>query len=218
MNGEPLIRWGWISGHLDDIWERTLEHLELTAVAVGAGFLIAMALSIVAISYRRTYAPITWFAGVLYTIPSLAFFALLVPFTGLTTLTAEIALTSYTLLVLVRNIVAGIDGVPQHVREAATAMGYRPWRLFAEIELPLALPVIIAGLRIATVTTVGLVTITALITLGGYGALIEDGLRRFFWTPLVVGATLSILLAVTFDLLLVGAERLLTPWSRHRAL
>ena len=142
--------------------------------------------------------------GILYTIPSIALFALLVPVTGLTITTAEVGLVSYTLLILVRNIVAGIDGVPAAVREAAVAMGYRRWRMFAQIELPLALPVIIAGLRIATVTTVGLVTVTALIGQGGYGAFINDGLQRFFNTPLVVGAVLSVALAVALD---VAARR-----------
>jgi osmoprotectant transport system permease protein len=175
-----------------------------------------MALSVLALRRRMTYTPITWFAGVLYTIPSLALFALLVPLTGLTTLTAEIGLVSYTLLILVRNIVAGIDGVPPAVRDAAVAMGYTPARMFFEIELPLATPVIVAGLRIATVTTVGLVTITALIGQGGYGYFIDDGLRRFFNTPLFLGSILSVALAIALDTGLVLAERALTPWSRRR--
>lgn len=214
---EPLVRWGWIADHLDEIGRRTAEHLQLTGIAVGAGFVIAMALALVAVRYRRAYAPITWVAGILYTIPSLALFALLIPLTGLSTLTAEIGLVSYTLLILVRNIVAGIDGVPRAVREAAVAMGYRRTRLLVEIELPLALPVIIAGLRIATVTTVGLVTVTALIGQGGYGFLIADGLRRFFNTPLLVGATLSVAMAIALDAVLVVAERALSPWARKRA-
>jgi osmoprotectant transport system permease protein len=184
---------------------------------VGAGFAIAMALSVLSLRYRRAYTPITWLSGILYTIPSIALFALLIPLTGLSTLTAEIGLVSYTLLILVRNIVAGVDGVPRAVTEAAAAMGYRRTRMFVEIELPLALPVIVAGLRIATVTTVGLVTVTALIGQGGYGFLIYDGLRRFFNTPLFVGATLSVAMAVALDWLLVAAERALTPWSRRRA-
>jgi osmoprotectant transport system permease protein len=213
---EPFVRWDWIASHLDEVWARTVQHVHLTAVAVGVGFVIAMGLSLIALRWRRTYAPITWTTGILYTIPSIAFFALLVPFTGLSVVTAEAGLVSYTLLILVRNIVAGIDGVPASVREAATAMGFKRWRMFAEIELPLALPVIIAGVRIATVTTVGLVTVTALIGQGGYGAFINDGLRRFFNTPLVLGATLSVALAVTLDVLLVLLERALTPWARRR--
>jgi osmoprotectant transport system permease protein len=218
MPSEPFIRWSWIAAHLDDIASRTIEHVELTFIAIGVGFALAMLLSIIALRYRRAYPPITWFTGILYTIPSIALFALLIPFTGLTTLTAEVGLVSYTLLILVRNIVAGIDGVPDSVREAAVAMGFRRWRMFASIEIPLALPVIIAGVRIATVTTVGLVTVTALIGQGGYGAFINDGLQRFFNTPLIVGAVLSVALAIVLDLALVGAERLLTPWSKRRTI
>jgi osmoprotectant transport system permease protein len=214
MTQEPFIRWNWIGSHLGDIWARTVEHLVLTGIAVGLGFVLALALSLLALRKRRTYTPITWVAGVLYTIPSIALFALLVPITGLTKTTAEIGLVSYTLLILIRNIVAGIDGVPASVREAATGMGYSRRRMFFEIELPLALPLIVAGLRIATVTTVGLVTITALIGQGGYGYFINDGLQRFFNTPLVVGAILSVAMAVALDIGLVLVERALTPWRR----
>src|SRR2546427_13185296 len=123
METEPFIRWNWIAGHLGEIGSRTVQHLELTAIAVGIGFAIAMTLSVLAIRRRVTYTPITWFAGVLYTIPSIALFALLVPVTGLSTVTAEIGLVSHTLLILIRHIVAGIDGVPFAVRDHATAMG-----------------------------------------------------------------------------------------------
>ena len=214
---EPLIRWGWIVDHLDDIWVATVEHVQLTAIAVGLGFVIALALSIVALRFRASYGPITWVTGTLYTIPSLALFAFLVPFTGLSLLSAEIGLVSYTLLILFRNTVAGIDGVPAEVREAAVGMGYRRWRLFLEIELPLALPVIVAGLRIASVTIVGLVTVTSLISLGGLGVFILDGLQRDFTTPLIVGAVLSVALASVIDLALVLVERALAPWERRRA-
>lgn len=215
MSADPLVRWEWVGDHLDEVWARTLEHLSLTGVAVGIGFAFAMALSALAIRWRRTYDPITWAAGALYTIPSLALFALLAPFTGLTFLTAEIGLVSYTLLILVRNIVAGIDGVPASAREAALGMGYTRSRMFVTVELPLALPVIVAGLRIAMVTIVGLVTVTALIGQGGYGFFILDGLQRNFHTPLVVGSVLSVGMAVALDLVLLGTERLLTPWRRR---
>ena len=154
--------------------------------------------------------------GVLYTIPSLALFVLLVPWTGFTTLTGEIGLVSYTLLILIRNIVAGVDGVPAPVKEAADAMGYRPMRRFFAVDLRLATPAIVAGLRIATVTTIGLVTVTGLIGLGGYGSLINDGLHRTFSTPIVVGAGLSVVMAIALDVGLVGVERVLTPWARRR--
>ena len=216
MSDEPLIRWYWIGDHLDEIRALTWEHLVLTGIAIGIGFAISMVLSIVALRFRATYAPITWVTGWLYTIPSLALFAFLVPYTGLTRTTAEIGLISYTLLILIRNTVAGIRGVPPAVLEAATGMGYRRTRLFLEIELPLALPVIVAGLRIASVTIVGLVTVTSIIGQGGLGQLILDGLRRDFTTPLIVGTVLSVLLATTIDVTLVTVERLLTPWSRRR--
>jgi osmoprotectant transport system permease protein len=154
---------------------------------------------------------------VLYSIPSLALFVMLIPLTGLSVATAEIGLVSYTLLIFIRNIVAGIDGVPSEVREAALGMGYTRRRMLLEIELPIALPVVIAGIRIATVTTVGLVTITALIGLGGLGQLILDGLNRLFTTPLIIGAVLSVVLALLLDGVLVLAERALTPWARRKA-
>ena len=213
----PWFRWSWVFSHLDDIWERTQEHLILTGIAIGIGLAISMVLSVIALRFRATYAPITWVAGVLYTIPSLALFALLVPITGLTTTSAEIGLVSYTLLILIRNIVAGIDGVPAEVKEAAVGMGYTRRRLFLEIELPLALPVIVAGIRIASVTIVGLVTVTALIGKGGLGFFILRGLNSFFTTQILVGTVLSVALAVAIDLTLVLVERALTPWARRRA-
>ncbi len=211
---DSFVWWSWVGDHLDEIWERTVQHVQLTVIALVVGFAVSVVLALVSLRFRRAYTPITGFAGVLYAIPSLALFAFLVPITGLTLLTAEIGLVGYTLLILVRNMVAGIDGVAVHVREAADAMGYTPWRRFLAVDVRLATPTIVAGLRIAAVTTIGLVTVTALIGQGGYGALINDGLSRSFSTPIVVGATLSIALAIVVDLLLLGAERLLTPWAR----
>ena len=209
---EPWIRWNWVGGHVDLILGDLGQHVELTVIAVGAGLLIAIPIGVLAWRYRGSRAPVLGLAGAVYTIPSLALFALLVPWTGLTVLTAEIGLVSYTLLILVRNIVVGLDGVPAEVRDAALGMGYRPLRQLLRVELPLALPVIIAGLRIATVTTIGLITITALIGEGGLGQLLYDGLQRDFRTPLVVGSVLSVALAVVADLSLALVQRLLTPW------
>lgn len=215
--GEPLIRWDWVLSHLGDIVGRIGEHLVLTGLAVGFGFVIAFVFSLWALRWPWLYPPLTWVAGVLYTIPSLALFALLIPFTGLSILTAEIGLVSYTLLILVRAIVGGIRSVPAEVREAAVGMGYSPSQVLWKIELPLAVPVIIAGVRVATITTIGLTTVTALIGQGGLGALILDGIQRFFTTPLLVGAVLSIALAVVIDAGLVLLQRLATPWVRARA-
>ena len=213
---DSFIWWDWVDRHRDQIQNATFEHLRLTLIAVVVGFAISAVLAVIALRFRWTYAPITWITGFLYTIPSLALFVLLVPLTGFTTLTGEIGLVSYTLLILIRNIVAGVDGVPASVKEAADAMGYRPARRFLAIDLRLATPAIVAGLRIATVTTIGLVTVTGLIGLGGYGSLIDDGLKRTFSTPIVVGAGLSVVMAVVLDLGLVLLERSLTPWARRR--
>jgi len=212
--GEPLIRWDWIAGHLDEIAFRLGEHVELTAIAVGLGFVIAFGLALAILRTPRLEGPVTWFTGTLYTIPSLALFALLIPYTGLSVLTAEIGLVSYTLLILIRNIVRGIRDVPADVREAATGMGYTPRDLLWRVEVPLALAVIIAGVRVATISTIGLVTVTALIGEGGFGYFILIGIQRFFSTELIVGAVLSVALAIGADGLLVLLQRRFTPWTR----
>ncbi|MGH2377639.1 MAG: ABC transporter permease [Candidatus Limnocylindria bacterium] len=212
--GQPLIRWDWIASNADEIALRVGEHVLLTGIAVGAGFAIAFAVSLLVLRVPALEQPATFVTGTLYTIPSLALFALLVPYTGLTIVTAEIGLIGYTLLILIRNIVGGIRSVPGDISESALGMGYTPLQVLWRIELPVALPVIVAGIRIATITTIGLVTVTALIGQGGLGFLILIGIQRFFSTPLIVGATLSIALAVAVDAALVLAQRALTPWSR----
>lgn len=212
--GEPLIRWDWIADHLDEFAFRLAEHVELTVIAVGVGFVISFALSLLILRVPRFEGPVTAVTGTLYTIPSLALFALLIPYTGLTILTAEIGLIGYTLLILIRNILRGIRGVPADVREAAVGMGYTAREILWRIELPLAVAVIIAGVRIATVSTIGLVTVTALIGQGGFGYHILIGLQRFFTTELIAGAVLSVALAIVADALLVLVQRRLTPWTR----
>lgn len=214
--GEPLVRWDWVASHLDEIALRVGEHVELAAIAVVVGFVIAFGLSLLVLRFRGVEQPTIFVTGTLYTIPSLALFALLVPYTGLTITTAEIGLVGYTLLILIRNIVGGIRGVPAEVTEAARGMGYTRAQLLWRVELPLALPVIVAGVRVATITTIGLVTVTALIGQGGLGYLILIGIQRFFSTPLIVGAALSVVLAIAADGALVLAQRSLTPWSRAR--
>jgi osmoprotectant transport system permease protein len=215
---DPWIRWSWISGHADVITAALVQHIQLTLIAVLLGLVIAVPLGLVAWRSRLFRGPIFTLTGILYTIPSLALFAFLLPFTGLTILTAEIGLVGYTLLILVRNIVVGLNSVPDEVREAARGMGFRPLAELARIDLPLAIPGIMAGVRIATVTTIGLVTVTALIGEGGLGSLIYDGLLRDFHTPLVVGTVLSVALAVVADLSLASLQRVVTPWARSRAL
>jgi osmoprotectant transport system permease protein len=209
-----LVRWSWIGDHLDDIRGDLVQHVELTGLALLFGLLLAIPLALAAVQWPRTYGPILGFTGILFTIPSLALFILLIPFTGLQIQTALIGLTIYTLLILVRNIVEGLRGVDNDVREAAQAMGYTRARQLFQVELPLALPVIIAGVRIATVTTIGLVTVTALIGWGGLGQLFIEGFTLNFSTPIIIGIVLSALLAFTADLLLVGLQNRLTPWAR----
>ncbi len=210
------VRWDWIAGNLDQIAGATLAHLELTLIAVGVGFVISLVVGLVAYRWRNVYGPIAGVAGMLYTIPSLALFALLVPVTGLSVVTAEIGLVSYTLLILIRGVVTGLDGVPRDAVDAAIGMGYTDGQRLARVELPLAAPVILTALRLATVTTIGLVMVTALIGEGGLGQLMLRGLNRDFPTMVYVGVAASVALAVALDLLLVGLQRLLTPWTRAR--
>jgi osmoprotectant transport system permease protein len=213
---EPVMRWNWLADHLDLLLRGLLQHLWLTAVAVTVGFVLSLVLAVVALRFHAAWGPINAATGVLYAIPSLALFVLLTPVTGLTTLTAEIALVSYTLQILTRSIVAGVTGVSPAVRDAAAGTGHSRRQLLWRIEMPLALPVIVSGLRIATVTTVGLVPIAGLLGAdqGGLGQLIFDGLNRVFPTPLLVGALLTVILAVGLDLALLRVERALTPWAR----
>jgi osmoprotectant transport system permease protein len=215
----PLFQWDWVTRNTGRIWDATLQHLYLTGVSVGIGLALSLVLALAALRWRGLYGPIIAVGGLLYTLPSLALFAFLVPFTGISATTAIIALVTYTILILVRNIVTAVDGVPAEVIEAAEGMGYRAGRLFWEIQLPLALPVIVAGLRIASVTVIGLVTVTALLGLGGLGQFILTGFRVLppFPTQIVVGTLLSVVLAIAIDLLLLGVERALTPWARRRA-
>lgn len=213
---EPFIRWDWVRDHTDDVRSNFWEHLQLTVLAVGIGFVIALAMALVAVRWRALYGPLAAFCAAMYSVPSVALFALLLPFVGLTMQNALIALVTYTLLILLRNIVAGLDGVPPEVREAADGMGYERWRRVLRVDLPLATPSIVAGLRIATVTTIGLVTVTALVGEGGFGRFINEGLERQFSTEIVLGSALSVALAIACDVLFVLAERLLVPWARAR--
>ncbi len=211
---QPFIIWSWIGDHASDIASRGLQHVELTLLAVGLGLVISLPLAIVAHRHRRFLGPITTIASVLYTIPSLALISLLVTITGFSYVTVVIPLTTYTLLILIRNTVAGLEGVPADAKDAALGMGYTPRQMLWRVEVPLAMPVIIAGVRIATISTIGLITIAALIGRGGFGEFILEGLQTLFWTPLLLGSVLSVALALVADLLLIGVGRLATPWVR----
>jgi osmoprotectant transport system permease protein len=213
-----LFDWTWVGRNVDLIGRQLLQHVFLTVLAVGIGLLISIPVSVYIHRHRRLYGPVTSVAGVLYTIPSLALFALLLPFTGLGADTAEIGLVSYTLLILIRNTVVGLDSVPEDVKEAARGMGHTNRELLWRIEFPLALPVIVAGIRIATVTTIGLVTVTSLIGQGGLGFLMLAGFRNLYpEVAVLVGLLLSVALAVAADALLLAVQRLLTPWATARA-
>ena len=214
LAAEPLVRWDWVGDHVDEIRARGLEHLQLTVLTLVIGFAISFPLALLAHRHRRIYPPLTWVTGILYTIPSLALFVALLPITGLGYTTALIGLVSYTLLIFIRNTVAGLDGVPEDAKEAARGMGYTRRQILWRVEVPLAMPVIMAGVRIAAVTTVGLVTITALIGLGGFGHFILRGLREFFSTLTLLGSVLSVAFALVVDAALLLAERRLTPWAR----
>ena len=210
----------WFSlSYLADNWPTILrhlgEHVRLTVLAVVLGSLIALPLALLGRRNRVLAGSILTLSTVVYTIPSLALFAFLVPFTGLSGATVLIGLTAYSLVVLVRNFLAGLIGVPAEVREAARGMGYGGLRLFLSVELPLALPAFIAGLRIATVTTVAEVTVGEIVGHGGLGQLIIGGFNaNFYRAEIVTGSVGCVLLALAFDLLLAGTERVLTPWSR----
>jgi osmoprotectant transport system permease protein len=209
--------WDWVKGHWGDILQpRLLEHLELTAIAVGIGFAIAFAAALLAHRRRWFETPFGAFSAFLYTIPSLALFQLLVPFTGLTMLTIEIGLVGYTLLILFRNILAGLRGVPEEVLEAAQGMGLTRLQVLLRVELPLALPAISAGIRIAVVTTISLATVAAYITPLGLGQPIFNGLQTDFTTEFVATGALAVALAICADSALVAAQWAFTPWVRAR--
>lgn len=216
-DANPLLRFDYLVDQRAAIVAAVLEHLELTVATVALGLLLAALLAGVALRWRWLRPTISAGTAALYTIPSVALFALLVPSTGLSRSTALIPLVAYTLVVLVSAILDGFDQVPRPVEEAAEALGLTPRRRVLRVRIPLALPVIISGLRVATVTTVGLVTLAAIVGQGGLGRLILDGLRRAFWTPLTVGAVLSIVLALLLDAAFVLLERRLAPWAVRRS-
>lgn len=212
----------WCTDWLRDHWGDTLQpallqHVELSLIAVAVGFAVASALAIAGFRFRLVDAPVGALADFLYTIPSLALFQLLVPLTGLTETTVEIALVSYTLLVLYRNTVEGLRGVPADVLEAARGMGLTRVQTFVRVELPLAAPAVLAGLRIATVSTISIATVAAFVIPKGLGEPIFVALNQnLFKTEILAAGGLAVALALTADGVLVLAQRLLTPWSRLR--
>ena len=209
------VWWAWIPDHQHEIYAYLREHMLLTVLAVGYGLVIALPLAVIAARRRAVAAVVVPVVNAVYTIPSVALLGLLLPITGTGREPAVIALTLYTLAILVRNMLEGLRGVPADVLDAADGMGYTRRRRLLRVELPLALPAIVAGIRLATVSTIGLVTVTFIVDQGGLGRFIQDGYQRDFHTPLVVGIVLSVALAVVADLLLVRVERAVTPWRRR---
>jgi osmoprotectant transport system permease protein len=217
LAGEPVILWSWVFDHLDEIVHRLVEHVVLTVIAVVVGFAISLPVGIWGHRHRAVLGSATIGADLLYTIPSLALFAFLVPITGITYLTVEIALVSYTLLILIRNVEAGLAGVPEDAKDAARGMGLSGRQMLWGVEVPLALPAIMAGVRVATVSTIGLVTVGGWIGLGGFGYFIFQGLSVLFYTEIILGAVLTVALALSVDALILWGQRRLSPWSQRRA-
>lgn len=217
--GNCLIRNDWICAEYvrtrgQELTDATLQHVGITVASVVIGLLIAFPLALAARRWRGVAGPVLGMTTVLYTIPSLAMFSLLVPVFGLSEAVVVTGLVLYSLTILVRNILAGLAAVPEEAREAARGMGYGPVRLLFAVELPLALPAVMAGVRIATVSTVSLTTVGALTGYGGLGNLIYEGLHSIFKAEVLTASVLCVLLAVVADVLLLVVQRLLTPWTR----
>lgn len=200
-----------------ELIDATVEHLWITAVSVLVGLALAFPLAILARRHPRLQSGILAVTTGVYTIPSLALFPLIVPFTGLSPVTVIIGLALYSLTILVRSVLEGLGGVPQEVVEAATGMGYSPGRRLWSVELPLALPVILAGLRVATVSTVALTTVGSIVSYGGLGDLLASGVRTDFRAQVLAASVLCVLLAVVLDLAILAAQRAATPWTRRAA-
>ena len=212
----PWLSRSFVTDNYDAIVAATRQHITLTVVSVALGLLLALPLALLARRFPRLETVVVGVAGVIYTIPSLALFAVLAPITGLTQTTVVIGLTGYTLLILIRNVLAGLEGVPAEVVEAARGMGLGPLRLLLRVQLPLALPAVLAGVRVATVSTIALVTVGAVVSNGGLGRLIFEGFNNNFYRAEILTATLlCVALAAVADVLLLLLERLLTPWARR---
>lgn len=207
----------WVGDNLGLIWDQLREHLYLAILPVILGLLIAVPLGYLATRYAWLANPLIAFGGVLYSLPSIALFIVLPAILGtqvLSTINIVVALTIYTVSLLIRNVIDGLRSVPPEVRQSAVAVGYGSVRRLFAIDLPIAVPVIFAGLRVVTVANISMVSVGAVIGIGGLGELFTLGFQRDFLTPVVVGVVLSLLLALIADLVLVGLQRVLTPWAR----
>lgn len=217
-SSEPLIRWDWIARNWPMIWDLLVDNVVMAVLPAVFGLLLAVPVGLACARWRFLYQPTFGVLNVVYSLPSLAVFIVLIPITGLAErATVIIPLTFYALAVLVPAVVDGLGSVPDHVRQAAEAMGFRPLRRLLQVELPIAVPVVLAGLRVATVSSISLVSVGALIGRGGLGGLFITGWQLRFPTPIIVGIVLVVLLAVAADGLILLAQRLLTPWARARS-
>ncbi|XUM02904.1 ABC transporter permease [Streptomyces venezuelae ATCC 10712] len=218
-----LARNEWICGDYlstrrEILTDAVVQHLQLAAAALGIALLLALPLAIAARRWRWAAGPVLGLTTLLYTIPALAMFSLLLPVYGLSAGLVVAGLVLYSLTLLVRNLLAGLRAVPEETRQAARGLGYGPpIRLLLAVELPLALPAAMAGLRIAAVSAVSLVTIGAIVGHGGLGNLIYSGMNTYFKAQVLTASLLCVAIAVAADLLLLGAQRLLTPWNRGRS-
>ena len=214
-NGKFCLHW-FLQNFDNRFLPRVGEHVEMPAIAVGVGFVIAFAAALVAYRWSRFEMPFANISSLFYTIPSIAFFQIMVPITGIGWLSIEIALVSYTLLILFRNTLTGLRGVPPDAKEAAEGMGLTRRQTLLRVELPLAMPAIIAGVRVATVTTISLATIAAFITPLGLGAPIFNAIQTGANTDFIAAGLLAIILALLADALIVVLQRVLSPWLRAR--
>jgi osmoprotectant transport system permease protein len=213
-----VIRWTWLFDHAQDIGRYTVEQAQMAGIAIVIATIVAVPVGIAVRNTRLAYATATGVSGLLYTIPSLALFAFLVPIIGIGQPPVIVGLVLYSLLIMVRNTVVGLRGVPVATREAATGMGLTRRQVLTKVEIPIALPSIIAGIRIAAVSAIGIATIGVFCGAGGLGELIyNDGINRAtpFLTPIIAGAAIATAMALVVDLALVGVQRALTPWSRR---
>lgn len=212
------MQWSWIPQNWSIIWPYTLDNLLLGLVPPLIGLVISVPVGIACVAKRWLYPPVLSVASALYALPSLALFVVLIDYTGLGNLTVIIPLTLFSLCVLLPNVVDGLRSVQEPVRQAATAMGFGQLRRLVQVELPLAVPVVIAGLRIAVVSSISLASLGQLIGVSSLGYFFIDGLQRDFPTEIYVGLALTLLLALVCDVILVAARTVLTPWARGRAI
>ncbi|GAA5041481.1 osmoprotectant transport system permease protein [Thermocatellispora tengchongensis] len=221
MDEEPLVRWDWIArnwstGRVGSISSLLVDHIVMSGLPIVLGLLAALPIGLACVRWRRLYQPTAGVMNVIYALPSLPVFMFLLPLTGLTKATVIIPLTFYAVAVLIPAVVDGMTAIPDHVRQSAVAMGFNPLRRLLQVDLVLAMPVVLAGLRVVAVSSISLVSVGALIGQGGLGNLFTDAFKRDFPTPAVVGIALIVALALVADGALVFLQRMLTPWARVR--